>query len=171
MIITKPDYAIAPPYYVKYFELVKEDNLLEALNNSFASTTELFESISEAKHTYSYAEGKWTVKELLSHITDSERIFAYRALRFSRLDETNLPGYEENLFAPNANTANRTLQEMINEFKAVRLATLSLFIYLSDDMLDFFGSANNLKVNSRMLGWMIAGHCAHHCNILKERYL
>lgn len=171
MLIKKPNYDISPPYYVKYFELVKEENLIEALNNSFASTTKLLESIPEAKHTYCYAEGKWTVKELLSHIADTERIFAYRALRFSRLDETNLPGYEENLFAPNANTVNRSLPEMINEFKAVRLATLSLFIYLNEHMLDFFGSANNLKVNARMLGWMIAGHCTHHCNILKERYL
>jgi uncharacterized damage-inducible protein DinB len=170
-MITRPNYADAPEYYHYYFNLVTENNLETALISSSEMTSRLIYGISADKESYSYDTGKWTIKQLLSHINDTERILAYRALRFSRMDKTALSGFDEDLFAPNANTESRNLNHLLDEYISIRRATESLFEYLTDEMLDFKGNANNLSMTPRGIGFMIVGHNIHHMNILKERYL
>jgi hypothetical protein len=170
-MIVKPNLADAPEYYHYYFNLVTENNLETALISSSEMTSRLIYSIREDKESYSYDAGKWTIKQVLSHINDTERILAYRALRFSRMDKTALSGFDEDLFAPNANTESRNLNHLLDEYISIRRATESLFEYLTDEMLDFKGNANNLSMTARGIGFMIVGHNIHHMNILKERYL
>ncbi len=169
-MITKPDISTIPDYFVYYTKLVPENELIEALRQSSEQTVELFSSIPVEKENYAYAPGKWTVKQVLSHLIDTERVFSYRALRFSRMDNTELPGYDENLFAAHANTENLMLERLIEEFRCVRKATLSLFEAMNEPMLDFRGTANNMACSARALGFMIAGHETHHGKVLRERY-
>lgn len=170
-MITKPDITTVPDYFVYYTGLVKENDLVQALSHCREHTLDLFSSVPVEKENYAYAPGKWTVKQLLSHLIDTERIFAYRALRFSRMDSTELPGYDENLFAANSNTENLMLERLLEEYRAVRKSTLSLFEAMNDEMLDFKGTANGMQCTARALGYMIVGHEIHHCKVLKERYL
>ncbi|MDQ3140772.1 MAG: DinB family protein [Bacteroidota bacterium] len=170
-MILKPEFSITPNYYHHYINLCPELELLEAFKNSEFETVTLLTSIPEEKHAYVYASGKWMVKELISHILDTERIMTYRALRFSRLDPAELAGFEENDYAPNSNCQERSLESMTQEYSSIRSATQSLFSYMNESMLDYIGTANAMKVSARMLGWMVTGHNRHHCNILKERYL
>lgn len=170
-MIRKPQPSELPGYYVYYIDLIPENNLQDALTKSHERTLELFSSVPVEKESYAYAPEKWTIKQLLNHIIDSERIFAYRALRFSRYDTTELPGYDEDLYAQHSNTGNLMLERLIEEYSCVRKSTLSLFETMSEQMLDFRGKANRMEVSTRGLGFMIAGHNLHHCKILKERYL
>ena len=170
-MIIKPNSEDVPAYYNHYIGLVPETNLLEALQNNMNDTLGFIACIPAEKENYRYADGKWTVKEVISHIIDTERIFAYRVLRFSRQDATELSGFDQNSFASNSNSDIRSLQQMTQEYKAVREASISMFEYLTPEMLDFKGKANNNSVNSRGIGWMIAGHNIHHCNVLREKYL
>jgi uncharacterized damage-inducible protein DinB len=170
-MIHKPDNNNSPVYCIYYFNLVKEADLLEALKNSLDMTLEFISGIPPEKENYFYSEGKWTLKQVLSHIADCERIYAYRALRFSRKDNTPLAGFEEDEYAVNANTEKRTLKEIKEEYKAIRESNIVLFKYMTDEMLDFQALANNMLYSPRSLGWMAAGHNIHHCRIIKERYL
>ena len=171
MTIEKPKAEDAPKYYQNYLSLISENNLADALQNSMNNTLKFISSIPKEKEEHRYAEGKWTVKEVFGHIIDCERILAYRATRFSRKDSTDLPGFEQDNYAPNANTSQRTLAEMADEYKAVRQASIALFSYMTPDMLDFKGTANKTVVTARSIGWFIAGHDIHHCKVIKERYL
>ena len=171
MIIEKPNPEDAPKYYQHYFSLVPENNLSDALENSMKNTFKFISSIPKEKEEHQYALDKWTIKEVFAHIIDTERIFAYRALRFSRKDGTDLPSFNQNSYTPNANTQQRTLAQIADEYKAVRQASITLFAYLTPDMLDFRGSSNKNPVTARSIGWMIAGHDIHHCNVIKEKYL
>jgi uncharacterized damage-inducible protein DinB len=168
---TTPDTATLPPYYTRYVDLVKNDDLLEVLRTSNDTTLALIAGIPEEKGTFAYASGKWTIKELLCHIMDAERIFAYRALRFARNDSTNLHGFEENDYAPQANAHGRTLKQLATELKNLRSTTIDLFASLTPEMLQRKGTANNTLVSVVNLGYIIAGHETHHRNVLNERYL
>ena len=170
-MIAKPDITTVPDYFVYYTGLVRENDLIEALAKSREATLELFASIPVEKENFAYAPGKWTIKQVLSHLIDTERVFSYRALRFSRRDETDLPGYDENLFAANSNTEKVMLERLMEEYRCVRKSTLSLFEAMNEEMLDFRGTANKMQCSARSLGYMIVGHEIHHCNVLKERYL
>jgi uncharacterized damage-inducible protein DinB len=170
-MISKPLGEDIPPYYMKYIDLCPEQDLLDALRASMNDTLGFLACIPAEKENFQYAEGKWTLKEVLNHIIDTERIFAYRALRFSRKDNTELAGYNENIFVPNSNTSERNLQDMAKEYKAVREATLALFEYMNGEMLEFKGTANKFKSSTKGIGWMIAGHNIHHCNVMREKYL
>lgn len=160
-----------PDYCRFYVNLAKENDLIESLKNSRDMTVKLLSSVPHSKEDFRYAPGKWTIKQLASHLADCERIYLYRALRFSRKDDTQLPGFEENDYALNANTENRTLKDFTEEFRIVRESGIILFEHMTEDMLDFTGVANNVFYSPRSLGWMAAGHNIHHCNILKDRYL
>ena len=170
-MISKPNLTDVPAYYRAYLDLIKENDLLPFLKNRTEETLKLIGSIPPEKTEYRYASGKWTVKEVFSHIIDTERILAYRALRFSRKDATELSGFDENAYAPNSNTGNRSLQEIASEYTAVRSASIFLFSYMTPEMLDFKGKANKASNTARGLGWMIAGHDVHHCGVIRERYL
>jgi hypothetical protein len=170
-MIARPVSEDMPVYYQRYVSTLKESELMEALENSLRNSLSLFASVAREKENFRYAADKWTVKEVVCHIADCERIFAYRALRFSRRDSTSLSGFNENDYTPNANAAGRTLAQIVGEYKAIRHATVELFKYLTPEMLDFRGTANGSAITSRSIGWIIAGHNNHHCNILRERYL
>ncbi len=160
-----------PNFYKNYVKQIDETDLLQALRISGHRCLELVHSIPESKWDFQYAPGKWTIRELLCHMIDAERIFAYRALRFARNDKTSLPGWEENDYASQANASARSLQKIAAEMAHVRSATIDLFESFTPEMLVRKGLANNNELSVVALGFIIAGHETHHCHVLKERYL
>ena len=128
-------------------------------------------SIPEDRYDFSYASGKWSVSQVLRHIIETERVFAYRALRFSRFDETPLAGFNENDYIEKLNSVSFSKYKIIQEFKNVRAGTISLFEFMTPDMMSFMGTANGLSTNAEMLGFMIVGHTIHHLDIIENRYL
>lgn len=168
---TSPDFTTLPEFYKNYVAHVQDLNVLEALQSSISKTIELLETVDEELGEYSYAPGKWSVKELLCHMMDAERIFGYRALRFSRNDSTPLSGFEENDYAPQANAHARTIQQLVIEMKNLRATSTDLFASMTSEMLQRKGPANNKLISVVNIGYIIAGHETHHRNILIERYL
>ncbi len=160
-----------PPFYKNYVKQIEETDLLQALRISGHRCLELIHSIPEEKADYRYADGKWTIRELLCHIIDAERIFTYRALRFARNDKTPLSGFEENDYASEANASGRSLQKIASEMAHLRSATIDLSEGFTPERLSRKGTANKNELSVIVLGFIIAGHETHHCNILKERYL
>lgn len=169
--MTRPDFETLPLFYKGYVENVKDMDVLQALKQSSKVTLELIRAVPEAKGDYCYAEGKWSIKELLNHMMDAERIFGYRALRFARNDKTPLSGFEENNYAPQANAHARTVKQLADELERLRQCTIDLYASFSSEMMDRTGTANNNTVSVLNLGYIIAGHETHHRKILKERYL
>lgn len=123
------------------------------------------------KRSYRYAEGKWTIKEVLQHIIDAERVFAYRALCIARKDATPLPGFDENVYAENCKAEQRKWKDMINEFIAVRLSSESLFASFDDEQSETSGTASGKSIYVAAIGFIIAGHAIHHSKVVKEKYL
>ncbi len=160
-----------PPFYKNYVKQIEDTDLLQALRISGHRALELVHSIPEGKEDYRYADGKWTIRELLCHMIDAERIFNYRALRFARNDKTPLSGFEEKDYAPEANASGRSIQKIAAEMAHLRSATIDLFEGFTPEMLIRKGTANKNELSVIVLGFIIAGHETHHCNILKERYL
>ena len=169
--MTKPNIEQVPQFYKGYVDHVKDMDVLEALKHASKLMSDLLRTIPETKGEYRYQDGKWSIKELLNHMQDAERIFAYRALRFSRNDKTPLNGFEENDYAPEANAHTRTVKQLGEELLAVRKSTIDLYSSFSDEMLSREGTANNNKISVLNLGYVIAGHELHHRKVLQERYL
>lgn len=165
----KADLSRIPEWYHGYINKVKEDNLSAAFNSQTNAFLEFLKAVPDDKINYRYADGKWTVKEVLQHLIDAERIFAYRALRFARKDSTPLPGFDENEYARNAIVSNRSWDNMVNEFKALRKSTELMFASFSDEELELSGIASNQPVYVLGIGFIIVGHVAHHLEIIKER--
>jgi len=159
------------PYYKFYIEALGEVNLIEVLIASFEELMQNLKDLPEEKLMFRYDEGKWTIKELVQHLIDTERIMSYRALRFSRNDATELHGFDENWYVNNSNGNERNFNDLLEEFKCTRRASISLFKSFTDEMLASFGAANGSDMTVRALGFIIAGHQIHHLNIIKERYL
>jgi hypothetical protein len=158
-------------FYEKYVSLVAPGDLVQTLTSQWDETRALFASIPEERGAYRYAPGKWSIKEMLGHMMDSERIMSYRAMRIARGDTTPLPGFEQDDYVRNANLDRVSLAALIAEFDAVRRATTLLFQNLSPDACSRLGTANTHPVTVRALAWIIAGHELHHRAILKDRYL
>lgn len=169
--MTRADLNTVPDFHKRYVEHVKEYDVLDALIISSKETLKLVRSIPETKGDHRYAPGKWSIKELLCHMMDTERILAYRALRFARNDKTPLHGFEENDYAPQANAGNRTIKKIADEMERLRQTTSDLYVNLTPEMLQRSGMANNLELSVINLGYIISGHESHHRKILKERYL
>jgi uncharacterized damage-inducible protein DinB len=170
--ITKPLPGEYPPYAIMYIGLLPDDRqLLKHMKNNLRATKALIQSLPEEKLMHRYAEGKWTIKEVLVHIVDDERIYAYRALRFARNDPTELPGFEQEDYARYSGANNRDIREILAEFTAVRNASIALFNGLDEEAFNRRGVANQNPVTVRALAYHIAGHELHHMNIIKERYL
>lgn len=167
----KPDLSRIPEWYHGYINKVKEDDLTAAFNIQTPPFLKFLEELPEAKRDYRYADGKWTVKEMLQHIIDAERIFAYRALRFARKDRTPLPGFDENEYAKNAIVSNRDWDNMVEEFRVLRKSTELMFASFSNEELELSGTASEKPVYVLGIGFIIIGHVAHHWDIIKERYL
>lgn len=169
--MTRPDISAVPSFYKPYVEYVKDMDVLEALRYAGQKLQESLASIPEAKGTHRYAEGKWTIKEVINHIMDAERVFAYRALRFSRNDQTPLHPFEENDYAPRANANARTIVQLAGEMQRLRMTTVDMYASFTDEMLRLEGTASGKKISVLSLGYVIAGHDLHHGKILVERYL
>ncbi len=166
----KPSLTSYPAYFQKYVALVPEDDLITAFTNQLPAIQQLLSVISEEKSNYAYDTGKWTLKELLQHIIDTERIFNYRALCFSRKETVSLPGFEENDYAANSNANARNWQDLVDEFIAVRTSTELLFKSFTDEMLETSGTSNNNPATVNSIGFITLGHFYHHKNIIEERY-
>lgn len=158
-------------FYENYINKCGNGNLIDELKENLDFVHDFFNSIPAQKHEYSYDIGKWTVKELMQHIIDAERIFNNRALRFARNDYTELPGFEENDYVPVSKANNRTLSDLIGEFVTLRKSTIDLFKSFDESMLMRIGIASNNKISVRALGFILVGHPKHHCQIIEERYL
>lgn len=160
------------PYYVqRYLDMVPESDLNEAFSNQMASIKHIVERIDETKANYSYAEGKWTLKELLQHCIDTERIFSFRALAFARKEPASLPGFEEDDYAKNSFANERSWKSLVEELLAVRNATEKLFNSFNNVALHYSGLANNNESSVISIGFLTVGHLAHHLKIIEERYL
>ncbi len=160
-----------PAFYENYIKSNNSDDLQEALLNSRRKLLKLAKKISEKQSHFSYAEGKWTLKEVLLHLIDAERVFVYRAMTFARKDTTSLPGFDENTWAANSKAGQRKWKDLVAEFKAVRKSTILFFESLDADQLSTIGMANGNEMNVVGLGFVTAGHVMHHCKIIKERYI
>ncbi|MBP9104980.1 MAG: DinB family protein [Chitinophagaceae bacterium] len=169
--MSRPDLSTAPEWFHGYINAVKENDLTEALRNQTALFNTFFESLPVEKREFSYAEGKWSIKEIIQHIIDGERVFTYRALRFARKDETPLPGFDENTYADNAKTDKRKWDDLIEEFNALRRSTEILFNSFDEDQLNATGIASGNPVSVLAIGFIVAGHVNHHISIIKARYL
>lgn len=170
--IIKPKPNEYDPYAIMYVKLLPDDGrVLDHLKNNFMKVKKFISSLPKKKLTYRYANDKWTIKEILVHLMDDERIFAYRALRIARGDTTPLPGFEQNDYVPFSHANERSLPDIFAEYKTIRDATLSLFNSFSNEDLLRIGTANDHNVSVRALIYHLAGHELHHMNIIKERYL
>lgn len=161
------------PYFERYLKLIlnKNTSIIDSLISSQKEFDLLLKDLPEEKQCFSYADGKWTIKELLQHIIDTERIFCYRALCFVRNDKTILPGFDQDFYINNTNSNQRNYTDLLNEMNVVRKGTVILFKSFSEDDLLKIGIASDNKISVRALGYLFSGHQIHHLNILKERYL
>ncbi len=159
------------PFYAGYIARVPGDDALAPLAAQESETAELLAGLSEEQAAFRYAPGKWSVKQVAAHLSDAERVFAYRALRIARGDRTPLPGFDENAYAAEAGADARPLADLAAELRAVRAATLALFRGLDPAALLRRGTANGVPVTVRAAAWIIAGHERHHLGILRDRYL
>jgi uncharacterized damage-inducible protein DinB len=167
----RPDLSSVGSFFHNYINQVTEDDIVTAFQKHSEELLQCLDAIPPEKYDYRYAEGKWSIKEVLQHIIDAERVFAYRALCFARKDPTPLPGFDENLFAQNAKTEKRDWQNLLEEFKATRKSSEYLFRSFDEDQLMAKGIANNTPNYVLAVGYILIGHSIHHMKILKERYL
>lgn len=158
-------------YYQTYIDKVGEVDLIEELEISLHRLVHFVREIPMDKFDYRYAPGKWTIKDILQHLIDAERIFAYRALRFARQDATPLPSFSEDDFAAIADGSKRSIQDLLTEFSVVRHANLSLFKSFDDAALRFIGTASGQPMSARAAGFVIIGHQNHHLQVFRQRYL
>jgi len=169
--INRPEAAEYAPYYSRYVAHVPDGEILTTLEEQSSATLEMLRGISEPQADARYAPDKWSIKEVVGHITDTERIFAYRALRIARAGETPLPGFEQDGYVRHAGFDKHKLSDLAREFELVRQANLFLFRTLDEAAWHRRGTASEQEVSVRALAYIIAGHELHHVGILKERYL
>ncbi len=158
-------------FYSAYIESLQNVDLIEELEISVHRLVRFVQEVPMDKYDYRYAEGKWTIKDILQHLIDCERVFSYRALRFARNDDTALPGFEENDYAVEAAGHQRSIQQLLTELAVVRQSTLYLFKSFSNEQLMRSGIASGSPMSVRAVGFIIIGHQNHHQRIFAERYL
>src|SRR5215208_1956570 len=171
MITARPDSTEHAPYYSKYTDLVPDGDILSILGQQIDDTLALLGTISEAQADSRYAEGKWSIKEVVGHMIDTERIFGYRALRFARNDRTPLSGFEQDDYVSHGSFAEQRLSDLAREFEHVRRANIYLFRGLASEAWDRRGRASDNEVSVRALAYIIAGHELHHMGIIRTKYL
>lgn len=158
-------------YIQRYLDLIPSENWLEELVNSGAETLQIYSGLDDKKALFAYSDGKWTLKELLLHLIDTEKIFQYRALRFARKDKTELAGFDEDFFVAHSFANERTLVSLLEEFRTVRQCSIIFFENLQNEALPYTGNANGNEISVETLGQLISGHNYHHLKIIEERYL
>lgn len=169
--LTRPDPAEYASYFARYVDRVPEGDIIAILEDQMVATAGLLAGLTEAQGEHRYAPDKWTLKEVVSHVADGERVFCYRALRFARGDSTPLPGFDQDAWVPEAGCARRTLVDIAEELRSVRAATLTFVRSLDDTMAVRGGVASGGPMTVRALAYIMAGHELHHLNVLRERYL
>lgn len=168
-ILAPNEYSVFNATYINAFD--ESQTFLEALENGETELISFMKTIPVNKLKYRYEENKWTILDILLHLIDAERIFAYRALRIGRGDKTPLAGFEENDYVPNANANSRTIESLLEEYQLVRKSTLILFKNFTNDQLAFLGTSSDNVISVRAIGFLISGHQNHHLKVIKERYL
>jgi uncharacterized damage-inducible protein DinB len=158
-------------YYASYVKLVPQGDIIEILRDQMKETVSLLSTLTEPQSEYRYASGKWSIKEVIGHITDTERIMSYRLLSIARGERASLPGYDENEYVAKANFDKQSLKDLLDHFACVRQSTIHLIKSLSDESLSRRGTANNSEVTAKALITIMAGHELHHRKIIQERYL
>ena len=169
--MSRPQPAEYDPYYEKYVGLVPEDEIIPALESQVEELRKLFADVPEDRGTFTYDDGKWTTKQVLSHLIDGERIFAYRALRIARGDKTPIEGFEQDGYVENSHANRRSFHELLHEFRLVREANVLFFKNLEIGDWVRTGTANDVEISVRSLAWIMVGHIRHHIAILRSRYL
>lgn len=167
----RPSSSEFSPYYAGYVARVPDGDVVETLRVQVGETMSVVRALSEELGAHRYAPGKWSIRQVLGHLADTERIMSYRALRVARGDATPMAGFDENTYVANARFDERTLESLADELAIVRHATLAMLEPLSDEELSRAGSANGAPVTARAIAWIIAGHERHHLAIVRERYL
>jgi hypothetical protein len=167
----RPDSTEYPPFYARYVALVPESDVVGALKDSGRELITTLEAIPAARGGFRYGPDKWTIREVIGHLIDAERIFGYRALRLARADATPLPGFEENDYARSAGSDARTLADLVDELRIVREGTVRLIASFPDEAWTRRGVVNGREVSVRALAYITAGHGRHHLGVLRERYL
>lgn len=169
--IPRPQAGEHNPYYSKYIERVPDGDLVSMLREQLMDTVALLRGVSSEQGDYAYAPGKWSIKEVIGHMIDVERVMSYRALTFARNDATPLPGFDENAWVPAGRFGARTVGDLLEEFQVVRATTIHFAKHLDADALARVGSANGDAVSVRALLYIIAGHERHHVALFRERYM
>jgi hypothetical protein len=159
------------PFYAGYIAQVPDGDVVEALIGGAEIAAALLGDLDDATASRAYAPGKWTLKEVLLHCADAERIFSYRALRIARGDTTPLPGFDENAYTPMSGAANRTIEDILDEFESVRESTVTLYSGLPSEAWTRRGTASESPVSVRAIAWITAGHMLHHLSVIQDRYL
>jgi len=167
----RPSQTEYAPFYETYVSMVQEDDLNAALQSSLEEIRDMLEAIPVEKTDHAYAEGKWTVKELLQHVIDTERVFSYRSVCIARGEQQPLPSFDENSYARQADVSERSMREMKEELLALRSSNYLMFKGFTDSMLQNRGTASGKEISVNALGYICVGHVRHHMRILQERYL
>jgi hypothetical protein len=170
-VLSHPSPSDYPPYYQRYLDLVPEGDILELLAEQRVATCELLQDMDDERAAYRYGPGKWSIKETVGHLVDTERVFAFRALWFARNDPSALPGFEQDDWVIQADFDTRRWSELVSECRAVREATLNLFHGIPLEAWDRRGEAAGNAFAVRAIPFIIAGHEAHHMKVLREKYL
>ncbi len=168
----KPETNEYNPYFQNYLNLVGDGDFFDLFKQNTSDCIFFFESLPKEKHNYRYAEGKWSMKKVLMHIIDTERVLSYRALVGARGDnKTELQAFDDDAYASNVDVSNRSLESIIEEFKTIRRATELLYENMTEEQSKFKANTVTYTITPRALGFIMIGHCKHHLNVLKERYL
>jgi len=157
-------------YIQRYLDLIPSEKWLEELKKTGEETIELYAQLSEEQSSFAYAEGKWTLKELLLHLSDTERVFQYRILAFLRGDQNELPGFDEELYTSQSFANERTISSLLEEYQLIRKSSQILLETAHLSALKNVGTANGNQISAETIGKLIVGHNVHHLNIIKERY-
>jgi uncharacterized damage-inducible protein DinB len=171
LTIPRPAPGEYAPFHAGYVAMVPDGDVLATLKTQHGETLRMLSRLGDKKSRYRYAPGKWSIREVIGHLIDAERVFTYRALTFARADRTPLPGFDEKLWADSSNADSRTLKSLLEELKAVRSATLALFRGFNQQQLTRTGIASGHSVSVRGLVYVTTGHERHHATILRQRYL
>jgi len=159
------------PYYQSYVNQVNENDVIAVLRSELDDLDVLLDRVPNDKETYAYAEGKWTIRQMIGHLIDGERVFGYRAFCIARGEKQNLPGFEQDDYLQTAPYNNIDLEDLLSEMRLVRLSNIAMFRTLDEEAWQRVGLANNNEVTVRAIAFIMAGHVRHHMNILRERYL
>jgi hypothetical protein len=168
---TKPATQEYAPYYGRYIDLVPSGDIVDTMRRQMKDTIDFLSGLTDQEALRRYAPDKWSIKEIIGHLIDAERVFAYRALRFARNDKTSLPGYEQDDYVTNGGFDQRQLSALSKEYEHVRQASIDLFEGLSEKAWDRRGAANEVEISVRALAWIISGHELHHKEVIKTKYL